>query len=175
MTHAIILNNQITTHGDYRTLWPNTSFSALGPNAEFLAENNAVAIRSDPPHDPETQILQPCEPYLLNGVAYNMETVDRSPAIEPTPEPQWIQFGLELAGVPAIHELLGTVESVNRPLERMLSGGLLQAAEGNPRTFLAAWAKVAELGLVSSELIPAITALAATHGLPAEFIAGLDA
>jgi hypothetical protein len=174
MTYAIILNNQITTHGDYRTLWPNTSFSALGPNAEFLAENNAVAIRSDPPHDPETQILQPCEPYLLNGAAYNMEPVDRPPAIEPTPEPQWIQFGLALAGVPAVHELLGAVESANRPLERMLSGGLLQAAEGSPRTFLAAWATVVELGLISPELTAAITALAASHDLPAEFIAELD-
>ena len=91
----------------------------------------------------------------------------------PAPEPQWIEFGLALAGVPAVDDLLGAVEAASRPMERMLSGGLLQAAQGDPRTFLATWARVVEFGLASPELVATIAALATAYNLPADFVAAL--
>jgi hypothetical protein len=95
-----------------------------------------------------------------------------APLVDATPE--WIGFGLALASLPEVDGLLATVESASRPLERMLSGGLLQAAQGDPRTFLAAWAKVVEHGLISPELIQLVAGLASQYNLPAVFVAALD-
>jgi hypothetical protein len=175
MTYAIITADQITAHGDYRTLWANTSFSAAGPNAEFLAENNAVAIRSDLPHDAETQQLQPCPPYLLDGVVYNVEAVTRPPAPEPVPEPQWIAFQRDVMSTPAVNGMLGATLQAAPAVGLALAVGLGQVAQGgDARTFLEAWGAGIALELISAELAATIATLATTHDLPGEFIAALN-
>ena len=88
--YAILSNNTITAHGPARVLWPDTSFPPSGPNASFLQEAGAVTISSTPPHDPETQDLQPVEPYLLDGVVYNREAVAKPEP--PAPAPNYLTF-----------------------------------------------------------------------------------
>jgi hypothetical protein len=57
-----ILTTPITV-GDYRELFPNTSFPAGGPSAEFLADNNAKKVNLFKAHDRLTQKLVSCDAY----------------------------------------------------------------------------------------------------------------
>lgn len=57
-----ILTNPITV-GDYRELFPYTSFPSSGPSDEFLAENNAKKVNVFKAHDRLTQKLVSCAPY----------------------------------------------------------------------------------------------------------------
>ena len=57
-----ILTNPITV-GNYRELFPNTSFTSDGPSDEFLAANNAKKVNLFKTHDRLTQKLVPCGPY----------------------------------------------------------------------------------------------------------------
>ena len=57
-----ILTTPITV-GDYRELFPNTSFPVNGPSAEFLAENNAKKVNLFKAHDRLTQKLVSCNAY----------------------------------------------------------------------------------------------------------------
>ena len=57
-----ILTTPITV-GDYRELFPNTSFSVNGPSAEFLAANNAKKVNLFKAHDRLTQKLVSCDAY----------------------------------------------------------------------------------------------------------------
>ena len=57
-----ILTSPITV-GDYRELFPNTSFQSSGPSDEFLAENNAKKVNLFKAHDRLTQKLVSCEAY----------------------------------------------------------------------------------------------------------------
>lgn len=130
--------------------------------------------------DPRLQRVEPAAPELVDG-SYQQAWAVRDATAEEiaafdqlnAPQREWIQFGLALASLPAVDALLATVEAASRPLERMLSGGLLQAAQGDPRTFLAAWAKVVEHGLISPELIQLVAGLAEQYSLPPGFVAGL--
>lgn len=57
-----ILTTPITV-GDYRELFPNTSFGSNGPSDEFLTANNAKRVTLFKAHDRLTQKLVSCEPY----------------------------------------------------------------------------------------------------------------
>jgi hypothetical protein len=171
MHYAIIENGAIIATGRPSTLWPMVSFAETGPREDWLAENNAVQIRSDPPHDSETHYLQPCEPYLLAGVAYNREAV---PIPEPTPEPQWLAFGAIVTADPAINQLLGTALTMAPAVAMSLSVGLGKAADGDSRVFLQAWGAAQSLGLVSAELAKSMAAMAAAHDLPVDFVEALQ-
>jgi len=57
-----ILTTPITV-GDYRELFPNTSFSTSGPSDEFLTANNAKKVTLFKAHDRLTQKLVSCAPY----------------------------------------------------------------------------------------------------------------
>ena len=90
MNYALISNNTITAHGTASVLWPETSFASSGPNASFLTEAGAVAIRSDATYDAETEILQSTAPYLLNGEVFN--TIAAAIPPPPPPQPDYIGF-----------------------------------------------------------------------------------
>ena len=90
MNYAILNNNIITAHGSAYDLWPNTSFAPIGPNASFLAEVGAVPIRSDALHDPATEILQPCAPYLLDGEVFGTIAAPIPPP--PPLPPNWTAY-----------------------------------------------------------------------------------
>ena len=95
---------------------------------------------------------------------------------EPPPlEPQWVAFGAALATDPGVNALVAAARDNAPVLHLMLGVGLGQAAQGDPRTFGAAWAAARGAGLVSPELITTMQATATDHNLPAEFIEGLAA
>lgn len=62
MEIAIIQNGSITV-GDYRVIFPNTSFTASGPSDEFLAEQNAKKLNRFKSYDALTQKLVACDAY----------------------------------------------------------------------------------------------------------------
>jgi hypothetical protein len=116
--------------------------------------------------DATSRVWSPLEDYASNGW---LPLARRSKA----KVPRWIEFGLALGQDAAMIEFVRAVDSANPILERMISGGLLQAAEGNPRTFLAAWSAARGGGIVSLELATYVAGLAAQFDLPAEFVAAL--
>lgn len=75
MNIAIINNGQVVNVGDYRALFPQTSFPASGPGDEFLENNNAVRVTAWLPHDAQTSKLQSCAPYIQDGIVYTVEVV----------------------------------------------------------------------------------------------------
>lgn len=87
---------------------------------------------------------------------------------------RWVQFAEALANDEAVnqwyHALFTPQTSVTHG---MISVGLGQAAQGDPQTFLAAWAQAVSVGLVVPELIEQMQALASGFDLPAAFVDGL--
>jgi len=71
MNIAIVnTEGQIVKSGDYRAIFPNTSFRAAGPSDEFLAENGAMRVDGWKPHNEDTEKLVPCAPYVEAGRVY---------------------------------------------------------------------------------------------------------
>lgn len=60
---------------DYRSLFPNTSFSNEGPENEFLAANNAKKVNLFKSYDHLTEKLQGCDPYEEGDWVYTVEVV----------------------------------------------------------------------------------------------------
>lgn len=74
MQIAILKNGQITV-GDYRDLFPNTSFPASGPTDDWIAEHGwPVSLFKQ--HNRDTQRLEVCDPYIDGGTVYTMKVVD---------------------------------------------------------------------------------------------------
>jgi hypothetical protein len=86
MNIAKIDNGNITV-GDYRELFPQTSFPITGPNDDFYTENGCLKVSMFKEHDRATQMLVGCEPYLEDGVVYTVR-VD----VRPEPVVQEIQI-----------------------------------------------------------------------------------
>jgi hypothetical protein len=88
-----------------------------------------------------------------------------------THPPQWIEFW---AVLPAeVDALLAAARSASPRLELGLGVGLGKAADGDNRVFLGAWQNAKALGLVPTELVQGIQALAIQYDLPADFVGGL--
>ena len=77
MIVAIVNNGAIEQTGDLYVLFPNVSFPASGPEAEWMAENNLVPVTYFKAHDAATQKLVSCEAYLEGGdvFAVNVESL----------------------------------------------------------------------------------------------------
>lgn len=73
MNIAIISNGQVTQVGDYRALFPQTSFPPSGPSDEFLAENSALRVNAWKPHDAATEKLVACAPYIDGAWVYTVQ------------------------------------------------------------------------------------------------------
>lgn len=71
---AKIDNGNITV-GDYRDLFPNTSFPPSGPSAEFLQDMGCKPVNLFKPHDRNTEKLVPCDPYVEGDWVYTMQVV----------------------------------------------------------------------------------------------------
>ena len=65
MIIAIIKNGKVSTTGDYRALFPNTSFPAGGPTTKWLAEQGCMYVNNGLPYDQNTEKLVPVEPYIV--------------------------------------------------------------------------------------------------------------
>jgi hypothetical protein len=73
MNIAIINAGQVQQLGDYRALFPQTSFPPSGPSDEFLTENSALRVNAWKPHDAATQKLVACPPYIDGDWAYTVQ------------------------------------------------------------------------------------------------------
>ena len=71
MKIAIIENNIITAHGEHTEVFPNVSFPKEGLDLMWAQERNAYQIQSERAHLP-TQKLTSVEPYIENGVVYDV-------------------------------------------------------------------------------------------------------
>ena len=78
------LENGSITVGDYRELFPQTSFPITGPNDDFFAENDCLKVSSFKAHDRATQMLVGCGAYVEDGVVYTVTVATR-------PEPEVIE------------------------------------------------------------------------------------
>lgn len=79
MNVAIISNGQVTKVGDYRALFPQTSFPPSGPSDEFLAANSAMKVNVWMPYDETTEKLSACEPYIDGNWVYTVEVMPLTP------------------------------------------------------------------------------------------------
>jgi hypothetical protein len=75
---AIVQNNEIVNTGTLRSLFPNTSFPATGPNDEWKTDNGVVDIVNTRSFDEATQHLENADAYLEDGVAYTVRVVTNS-------------------------------------------------------------------------------------------------
>jgi hypothetical protein len=75
---AIVQNNEIVNTGTLRSLFPNTSFPATGPNDEWKTDNGVVDIVNTRSFDTATQHLETADAYLEDGVAYTVHVVTNS-------------------------------------------------------------------------------------------------
>jgi len=78
MIIAKIEGEKITV-GYYRDLFPNTSFSTNGPNADWFVENNAMIVTVFKPHDSATQKLVSCDPYIEGNEVFTVKVEDKTP------------------------------------------------------------------------------------------------
>lgn len=88
-------------------------------------------------------------------------------------DPRWVEFGAALAADGPVNRWFGGLFSLAPVLHGMITVGLGQAAQGDPRTFLAAWAQAVAAGLVPSALVVSVAAMAKTFDLPDDFTAAL--
>lgn len=79
MNVALIDNGQVTSVGDYRALFPQTSFPPDGPSDQFLAENSAMRVNTWLPYNEITQQLAACAPYIQGDWVYTVEVVPLTP------------------------------------------------------------------------------------------------
>lgn len=88
--------------------------------------------------------------------------------------PHWVEFAGALASDPAVNGLVATAATAAPVLHLMLGVGMGQAAQGDSRTFLSAWSQAIAVGLVTTQMISGVQALAVQYGIPAEFIMALS-
>ena len=72
MLIALVSGSTVTKVGDYKELFPNTSFPPSGASDEFLVANNAKKVNLFKAHDRLTQKLVPCEAYVEGDWVYTV-------------------------------------------------------------------------------------------------------
>lgn len=77
MLIAKIQDDAVLSVADYRSLFPNTSFTK-GPTAQFLQDNNCMKVVSFVDHDSTTHKLQSCSPYIDGTVVRTVEAVEKT-------------------------------------------------------------------------------------------------
>ena len=77
MLIAKVENGKIIDIADMRSMFPNTSFPDSGPNDEWFTENSCMKLNLSAPCNRETEILEPCEPYIVDGFVYTNKAVPK--------------------------------------------------------------------------------------------------
>lgn len=72
MLIALVSGSTVTQVGDYKELFPNTSFPPSGADAEFLAANGAMPVNLFKAHNRATEKLVTCEPYIEGLFVYTV-------------------------------------------------------------------------------------------------------
>lgn len=78
MEIALIQDDQIIEVGHYKKLFPATSFPSTGPDADFMAANNALGVTVWKQHDKATQKLVSCDPYIEDNQVFTVEVADKT-------------------------------------------------------------------------------------------------
>jgi hypothetical protein len=89
------------------------------------------------------------------------------------PPPEWVGFGAALGDDQQVNQFVGNLIQAAPVLHLMVGVGLGQAAQGDPQTFLAAWAMGLQSGLITPELAAHVAELAEPFNLPADFVGAL--
>ncbi len=83
--YAIIDGTTVKSTGTIQQLFPNTSFPDVGPNTDFLTENNVVELVDNLTYTSPTQKLSAVDAYVDNGKVYIVKvestTTDEQTAI----------------------------------------------------------------------------------------------
>jgi hypothetical protein len=178
LIHAI--NSEIiaypATMEALRLEFPNSSFP-LEPTAEDLAPFNRFFVTPSPcPADTRTE--RPVNGATLTDEGWQQTWTMRDATPEETaawdianaPQPDWMEFGIDLAMHPGITALW---EALPGPVSGALPTALNEAGKGDPRLFTGLWQRIMVTGAISPELLGGIATMAAEHHLPEAFIAGL--
>lgn len=64
MLVAKVVDNAIVELSDYRTMFPNTSFSVSGPDDDFMAQNNLMRVEMAATFDPMTHRAENVTPFI---------------------------------------------------------------------------------------------------------------
>ena len=92
MKYAIIDGTTVKSTGTIQQLFPNTSFSSTGINADFLSANNVVEFIETLTFTAPTQKLSTVDAYVQDGKAYNVKvestTADEQAALKTQ---EWIK------------------------------------------------------------------------------------
>ena len=78
MEIALIQDDQIIEVGHYKKLFPATSFPTTGPDADFMAANNALGVTVWKQHDKATQKLISVAPYIEDNQVFTVAVVDKT-------------------------------------------------------------------------------------------------
>jgi hypothetical protein len=76
MLIAQIVNNVEITVAEHYVLFPNTSFSEVGPTPDFMEQHGCYPVTVWKPHDPDTEKLVQAEPYLQDGEVFTVQVED---------------------------------------------------------------------------------------------------
>lgn len=83
MLIALVSGSTVTNVGDYKEIFPNTSFPPSGVSDEFLLANSAKKVNLFKTYDRKTQKLVSCDPYIEGDWVY-LVTVENKTAQEIT-------------------------------------------------------------------------------------------
>jgi hypothetical protein len=72
MLIAKVENNQVLDVADYRAMFPDTSFGANGPDAQFLADNGCLGVTVWKPYDHATEKLVAVAPYIEDNQVFTI-------------------------------------------------------------------------------------------------------
>ena len=77
MLIAKVQDNQVLEVADYRAMFPDTSFPANGPDADWMVENSCLPVTVWLAHE-DNQKLIPAEPYILDDQVYTVVVEDKT-------------------------------------------------------------------------------------------------
>ena len=93
MLIAKIQDGQVINVSDYRDMFPNTSFPASGPDAEFLEANSCMTVTVWKPYDQLTEKLASVTPYIEGNTVYTIAVEPLTDSeIEANTESQWAKI-----------------------------------------------------------------------------------
>lgn len=79
MQIAKVQNGAVTQIGDYKELFPQTSFPASGPSAEWMQAHGVLPVTVFKAHD-SSHKLTPAAPYIENGQVFTVQVSPKSDA-----------------------------------------------------------------------------------------------
>lgn len=78
MLIAKVENGQVLDVADYKSMFPNTSFSANGIHESFYAENGVMPVSVFKPYDHDTEELVSCAPYIEDGQVFTVAIIPKT-------------------------------------------------------------------------------------------------